>query len=195
MGQRDILLDNIIGLKTQLRDMSFQHYFAAELFSRVWWFEVATIIIAFVIWWKILDKERLLEITVFGLLVNVIAAFLDVLGTDFVLWEYPVRVLPQLPLLVPIDYVAIPVIDMIIYQKFPKWGKYILVSAITAAALAFIVEPLAVFIGQYKPITWKFVYSFPIYILINIIVKFVTERFKSMQTAAKIKKAQQNIKE
>jgi hypothetical protein len=184
MGNQDTLLDNIIQLKIQLREMFFQHYFASELFKWVWWFEITVIIASFVIWWKFVDKKRLLGICVFGLLANVFATFLDVLGSDFVFWEYRVHMLPQLPLLIPIDYVIVPVIDMILYQKFPKWGKYIFASTIAAAVLAFVCEPLAVRIGMYRPITWRFVYSFPIYILINIIAKFCTDWFISKQTAA-----------
>lgn len=188
MGARDALLDNIIEIKTQLRGMFLEHYLTYELFSWNWWLEITIIIVTLLVWWKVVDKKRLLEICFLGLIVNVIATLLDISGSEYVLWEYPVHVLPQVTVMLPIDYVVVPVIDMMIYQKFPTWGKYLIVSTVTAAALAFIAEPLAAYIGQYELITWKYIYSFPIYILINIVAKLLTEWFRTKQNASTAKK-------
>jgi hypothetical protein len=95
-----------------------------------------------------------------------------------------VHVLPQLPLLIPVDYIYVPVVDMIICQFFSKWREYLIASTAAAAVLAFVLEPIAVGIGMYHLVTWRYIYSFPIYILINIIAKFMTERFKARQAAA-----------
>ena len=90
----------------------------------------------------------------------------------------PIHLLPQVPLLFPVDFVILPVIQMYIYQTFPKWGKFILVSAIASAVQSFIFEPLAVLIGQYRLIQWEYIYSFPIYLMINLITKFAVELLK-----------------
>jgi hypothetical protein len=155
-----------------------------ELFSWVWWLLIALIIVPLAVWWKLVDKKRLIEICMFGLLINIAATFLDVLGSELLLWEYPVHVLPRVPLLIPVDYVVLPVIQMYIYQRFPKWKKYIIVSVIAAALQSFVAEPLAIWIGQYKLVLWQLIYSFPIYLIIDFSAKFLIELFKKRQAKA-----------
>jgi hypothetical protein len=183
MGQGD-LLEQILKLKEQLRDLYFQYFMERELFSWVWWLLIALIIVPLAVWWKLVDKKRLIEICMFGLLINIAATFLDVLGSELLLWEYPVHVLPRVPLLIPVDYVVLPVIQMYIYQRFTKWKKYIIVSVIAAAMQSFVAEPLAIWIGQYKLVLWQLIYSFPIYLIIDFSAKFLIELFKKRQAKA-----------
>jgi hypothetical protein len=185
MNGQDTLINDIIKLKMQLRGMFIEHYLTREVFTWVWWVGICFTIIPLIIWWKVVDKKRLLEISVFGMIVNISAVFLDVFGSELVLWEYPIRLLPQTLLLFPVDFMLLPVVFMIIYQKCPKWGKFLLLSALSGAALAFIAEPLAIWIGEYRLINWKLIYSFPIYILINIFAKFITGFLQSKQLSQK----------
>lgn len=175
------LLDLILKLKEQLRDAAFQHFFSFELFSWVWWLLIALIIVPLIVWWLLVDKKRLLEISMFGLLIGVSSTFLDVMGSDYVLWMYPIHIIPMTAILVPVDFVVLPVIQMYVYQKCLKWGRFLLFSLITAAMQTFIAEPLAILIGQYKPIHWSIIYSLPIYFAINVAAKFVVGRFKKRQ--------------
>ena len=175
------MLDEIIKLKVQLRDSMVQHWLSREFLTWVWWLDIAMIIVCLVVWWKVVDKKRLLEISIFGLLINVSSVFLDVLGSEFALWEYPVHILPQVPLLFPVDFVILPIMKMTVYQKCPRWGMFLIVSTITAALASFVFEPLAVWIGQYKLITWKYYYSLPIYILIAVFGKLVVQKFLAVQ--------------
>lgn len=177
----DPLIDEIINAKQQLRGLFVQHWLTKEVFTWVWWVGIACLVIPFIVWWIAVDKKRLLEICVYGLMVNVSSIFLDVLGSEFVLWEYPVHILPQIPLLFPVDLVILPVIYMLVYQKCSRWWPFLIASAIAAALLAFGFEPLAVLIGQYKLIIWKYYYSFPIYIMIAIFSKLVVQGLKAAQ--------------
>lgn len=181
MSGPDPMIDEIIKLKQQLRALFIQHWLTKEVLTWVWWVGIACVIIPFVIWWKVVDKKRLLEICVYGLMVNVSSIFLDVVGSEFVLWEYPVHILPQVPLLFPVDLVILPIIYMIIYQKLSTWWPYLIASTAAAALLAFCFEPLAVLIGQYMLIIWKYYYSFPIYIMIAAFSKLVVQGLMSAQ--------------
>jgi hypothetical protein len=181
LNTQDQLLEQITQCKTQLRDMFFQHYAESEVFSWVWWASIGIIVISFAVWWIVVEKKRLMEICLFGLIVNLWATFLDLMGTSYVLWEYPVHVLPQLPILIPIDYVIVPIIQMIIYQKCPNWKPYLIVATIAAAFQSFVAEPLAVLVGQYQLIKWRYIYSFPIYILISVTTKLFVEHLMARQ--------------
>ena len=185
MNGQDPLLDEIMRRRIELRDMFFKHYIDHELFSPTWWLTVVLLIVPLVVWWKMADKRRLLELCVFGLLVNVASSFLDVAGSEYVLWDYPVHTLPQISLLIPVDYVIVPVVGMMIYQKFPKWKGFLLACTVAGFAMSFLCEPFAVFIGLYKLILWRYVYSFPIYILIYLAAKLMTGKLADAQAKSK----------
>ena len=185
MNGQDPLLDEIMRLRIELRDMFFKHYIDRELFSPTWWLTVGLLIVPLVVWWKMADRRKFLELCVFGLLVNVAASFLDVAGSEYVLWDYPVHTLPQLSLLIPVDYVIVPVVGMMIYQRFPKWKGFLIACTVASSVMSFLGEPFAVFIGLYKLILWRYEYSFPIYILIFIAAKLLTEKLASDQTISK----------
>ena len=182
MNNQDQLLNEIIQLKIKLRDLALQHYAQHEIFSWTWWIDVVLIIVPLILWWRIVDRNRLLNICVFGLIVNMIATFLDVTGTLYAFWEYPVYTLPHIPLMLPVDYVIVPVVGMVIYQKFAKWIVFILVCILASALMSFIGEPIAVLIRMYKLITWRYIFSFPIYIVIYIVAKFASDKFTSKIT-------------
>jgi hypothetical protein len=181
LNSQNQFLDEILSTRLKLRDLYFQHYAQHEIFSWTWFIEIALIFFPLLIWWKLVDKKRLLEICVFGLIVNMMAAFLDVAGSDYVLWEYPAHVLPQVALLIPVDYVIVPTIGMFVYQRFSTWRSFIIVSIIMSAFMAFLCEPFAVLINMYRLISWRYIYSFPIYFLILIIARAVTRFFAQRQ--------------
>jgi len=185
MNGQDQLLDEIIQLRTQLRDMFFSHYMDRELFSPTWWLSIGLVVIPLAVWWRMVDRRRLLEICIFGLLANVAATFLDVIGTDFVLWEYPVHVFPQISLLMPVDHVIVPVTGMMLYQRFASWKAFILACAAASAFMSFVCEPFAAFLGMYRLLTWRYAYSFPIYILLYACAKLVVGRLLSSQAASR----------
>lgn len=183
MNAPDPLLDEIIVLMEKVHALYMQHYLDREIFSFTWWVGIAMIVLPLLYWWKVVDRKRLLEMMLYGCFVNSISTFLDVGLSNFMMWEYPVQIFPHLALFMPVDYVLVPVIGMILYQKFPKWGPYILFSAIASAAMSFLGEPFAVWLGMYKLIRWQYIYSFPIYTLVYIIIKFLVERIVNIKTS------------
>ncbi len=185
MNGTDQLLEEIIKLKEQLHDMYERHYWESEIFSLTWWISIALIILPIIIWWKVADKKRLLELSVFGLLVNVVATLLDIGLSDHMFWEYPIHVIPQTALFLPVDYIILPVIGTILYQKCPKWLPFLLASTIASAILSFACEPLAVYIRMYRLITWRCIYSFPIYIAIFALMKFITGKVVAKTKSAR----------
>jgi hypothetical protein len=188
MTSHDVLIEEIIKQKTQLSDLYLQHYTRYEIFSWVWWLLVALMIIPFIAWWKQADKKRLPEICLFGMFIALCATLLDVIGSELALWEYEVRIFPEIPLIIPVNFIILPVTGMILYQNFSNWGRFVLAAAIASTAQSFVAEPLAVWIGQYRLIHWEYVYSLPIYLLIYISAKFLVERVKKIQASPGNKK-------
>ena len=175
------MMDQLLKTKQMYNQLSTEYWFMYEVFTWQWWLGVATVVLPLLLWWKLVDRRRILEITVFGMLVNISSIFLDIIGTELVLWNYTIRILPQLPLLFPVDFILLPIIYMLIYQRYKAWKQFLFASTIAALALAFGAEPLAVYIKQYQLISWRFIYSFPIYIMIAIFSKFITNIMLSRQ--------------
>ncbi|HZK56087.1 MAG TPA: CBO0543 family protein [Desulfosporosinus sp.] len=182
----EIELENqMIKIKLIHKHLSIEHWVNYEVFTWQWWVGVACVVIPLVLMWILIDKRRLLEIIAFGFMINILATFLDVVGSELLLWNYTLRILPQIPLLFPVDFVLVPIFYMLVYQRYKAWKQFLLASTILALALAFVAEPLAVYIGQYELIYWKFIYSFPIYIVLAILGKIFANKMFSVQERSK----------
>lgn len=64
---------------------------------------------------------------------------------------------------------------MFIYQYFREWKSFIIANVILAAIFTFIAEPITVWLGIYKLDNWKYIYSFPIYILKTALIKWIVD--------------------
>ncbi len=60
-----------------------------------------------------------------------------------------------------------------------------LACTIASAVMSFICEPFAVYIGMYRLLAWRYIYSFPIYIALYVLAKFVTEKIAAKTNDAK----------
>jgi len=178
------MMNQMIQVKEMYKQLSIEHWVKYEVFTWQWWIGLACVVIPLLLWWKQVDRRRILEITAFGFMVNILATFLDVMGSELLLWNYTLRILPQTPLLFPVDFILVPIIYMLIYQRCLAWKQFLLASTIVALALAFIVEPLAVYIKQYQLISWHYIYSFPIYVLIAILAKLFADKLLSTRGAS-----------
>ncbi|MFZ5986951.1 MAG: CBO0543 family protein [Bacillota bacterium] len=181
MNNSNILLEKIIELKKQHMSLSFEHWISYELLRWQWWLSIVLLVVPLFVWWKLVDKKRILEIAVYGLIVNTAASFLDVIGYEFALWEYPIKVLPNLPKLFPVDFIIIPVSYMLIYQYFPDWKYFIISNTILSAFFSFIAEPLLTVVDIYRLIHWSYLYSFPIYIIISVLCRLIAEKIAKKQ--------------
>lgn len=160
----------------QLTQARISDWVNREVFSFQWWLLLAVLIIPWFIWWKYVDKKRLLEISLFGAIISIFAFCLDSTLTELVLWGYQYKIFPVWPILMSVDFSIIPVSFMFVYQYFRETKKFIIAMAVVAAAFAFIAEPLLTWIGIYKIYQWKYIYSFPIYIAMGIFVRWLMQR-------------------
>jgi hypothetical protein len=159
-------------------EMTYQYWVEHVLFTFNWWFLISLMIVPWFFWWRVVDRKRIFEMLTIGLFASLIATCLDTVGIVLLLWGYESKVVQMIPQFNPIDYTVIPVIFTLIYQYFPRWKSYLLVHTIVAAGASFIVEPLFVWMEIYEPYNWKYVYSFPIYIVLAVGVKSLIEKLK-----------------
>lgn len=175
----------ILDVQNQAVQLQFLHWCKEEVFTFQFWLLIAMLTIPWIIWVKLVDKKRLNEIFIYGLLVVTVVTLLDELGCQLNLWEYLVDIEPYFPRLIPMNFSMLPVIYMLIYQYFPRWKSFLLFNFFAAVFFTFIGEPILSAAKIYVLIKWKSIYSFPIYIVIAIALKALTGFIiKSNQRAA-----------
>ncbi|MDP4106392.1 MAG: CBO0543 family protein [Bacillota bacterium] len=163
---------------------TLQNYWRENNFlSLQWWILVLLCIIPPIIWFKLVDKMRITDITLFGLFYGISAIILDSIGSFALVWFYPVRLFPFLyPQLYPYDTCILMIPNMLVYQR---WGnnfkKFFLFTGLLSAFQAFLGEPLMEWLRIYKELTWKHIYSFPIYWILGIFCWLNITCFKKIE--------------
>lgn len=162
------LLDKILRAQEELSRLEHQHWLDSVVFTFNWWFLLFLLIVPWFIWWKLKDSKRVKEILLYGSYVIIVSTTFDDIGIVMTFWIYPYQLVQVMDRLNSIDLTMLPILYMLIYQYFPKWKHFLLASAVMSFIFAFIFEPFFVWIGIYKTITWKYIYSLPIYFIIAV---------------------------
>lgn len=151
-------------------------WFDSVVFTYQWWLLVALIIIPFVLWWKIVDRKRLFEITTYGLFVALLAGLLDAIGVELDAWDYKYDLIPLLDVFIVYDVSILPISYMLLYQYFQTWRSFLIAHIVLSFAFAFIAEPLLVWLDIYQLMEWKHIYSVPGYFFIAISLRWLMGR-------------------
>jgi hypothetical protein len=160
--------DEIKHVDKKLGDMRHEYWLHETLFSWEWFFLIALIVVPWIIWCFVVNKRRIHEILLYGMIVILISITLDDLGVEMDLWSYPYLLAGIFPRMNPVDLAVMPVTYMIIYQYFSHWKSFIIAHIVLAAVASFVIEPLFHWMGIYILNKWTYLCSFPIYIFIGI---------------------------
>jgi hypothetical protein len=96
------------------------------------------------------------------------------------MWDYPYKLLPFLPVW-PIDFVVVPVTFMFVYQLCGSWRSFTIAIILVSLFYCFITEPLLVKYGFYALINWNYLYSFPIYIMVALSMRWLVRLILARQ--------------
>lgn len=141
------------------------------LFSIQWWILLATLIIPWVVWWKLVDKRNFKVILLYGLIIMSLINIMDHTGLQLMLWSYEYKLTPLIPILSPVDLSLLPVLYMLMYQYFRKWKSFWIAQIVGAAIFSFVGEPIFVALGIYRMLNWKHYYSYPFYIALAVLIR------------------------
>lgn len=147
-----------------------------------WFLQLALFIIFFLVWWKLVEKKRLIELSFYLFAIMTSTIWMDEAGYELGLWYYPIDLIPIFPPSTAIDYMVLPVMYALIYQYFQTWKTFAPAIFLLSALFSFMLEPLLIKFGFYVPIKWTSFYSFPVYIALGIIIKLLVEQMKSIVT-------------
>jgi len=140
-----------------------------------WWLGIFLAIVPWILWLIFKKKESTNRLLFVGFFVILTSSWFDIIGILFGLWSYYYNVLPLSPSFVPWDFTLLPVTVMFLLQFKPKI-KPIIKAIVFSAFSAFISEPFFTWINMYNPKNWKYIYSFPIFIVIYLVADWLSKR-------------------
>lgn len=174
--------------------MQIQNWLHHDLYTYQFWLLMILLVVPWLIWWKLVDRKRLIEILLYGLIVATVDTILDEIGAQLNLWEYPFDIEPLFPRLISINLAALPVIYMFIYQYFSEWKSFLIATAVMATVLSFIAENILELLGMYELFKWENYYSFPIYIAIAVSLKWLMQIILSKQDTTSVELPKELLK-
>ncbi|OCL27064.1 hypothetical protein U472_06165 [Orenia metallireducens] len=175
------LFKEILKYRETINKLALKHWLKNTLFSYQWWLLIVVLILPWILLWKLLDKSNRYQILLYGFITMVLVILLDSLGINLMLWAYSYQILPfSRQLLHPINLSFLPVSYMLIYQYFRGWQSFFITHTILALFNSFLFEPWLVEINIYERLSWKYIYSFPIYILMGVSIKLIVDRLKPL---------------
>lgn len=177
-------MQKLIDLQAEHTHLQIQHWLHQELFRCQWWILVFTLFVSIFLIWLLVDRKRLTELLLFFSLISYIVSTLDSIGLNLTLWVYVYHDLPTFNRLVSVDIGALPLIYMLGYQYFPRWSPYLIVQVVASLVFSFIFEPFFSWIGILDYLSWRHVYSFPIYIFLGVIMKGMVDYVKKREERA-----------
>ncbi|HZH61991.1 MAG TPA: CBO0543 family protein [Metabacillus sp.] len=178
-----ISLDQLLEEEKHFYEALRTYWYAHNYLTFRWWILVTLSILSPIVWFLFVDKKRITEITAFGMFFGIIAIFLDSIGSNAMVWTYPVRLTPYLyPQMYPYDVGIIIIPFMFVYQKFGQtFKRFFFATGLLALSIAFVAENIMEWLQMYKEIIWKSYYSFPIYWLIGLFCWSILRGFKKIE--------------
>lgn len=164
---------------TQLR---VENWLNLDLFSWQWWILLVLLFLPWLVWWKYADRKRLLEILMVGLLVLILSSYMDAILTELGLWYYHYWLIPWTPHLITANFSFIPVVYMLVYQKYRSWHSYVVAMAVLAFVLAIPTEMILVWADIFEMHQWRSYYGIPIFFALGILVRWLTQWVMVKQT-------------
>ncbi|MDQ0351832.1 hypothetical protein J2R98_001664 [Alkalibacillus filiformis] len=156
------------------------------------WIIMLFLILPLIILFIFIDKNKALLLGFFGLNYHIWFTYVNFIGTDLALWEYPYQVFPFIPGFA-LDASLVPVSFMLLYQWTLNQNKSIyLYSVLLSALLAFILKPIMVnfhFFHMYNGINYFHLFLF--YLAFFIFSKLITNVFLWLRKKGK----QDNVEE
>ena len=174
-----------VEVQKRLTDLRIEEWLREDVFRFKWYLLLALLIFYAIMWWKLVDKTRLHEITLYLLLTFIITMGIVEYGNELTLWDYPTDILPIFPPLTAIDLSSLPIIYSLTYQYFKTWKKFILASIIVTSIYSFILQPLLSQGDFYMLLKGKYYFGFPAYVIVSIFIRFVVIKIIAISKKSK----------
>lgn len=174
----------ILEAQLEVSRLSLEYWSGHILFSYQWWLLLFLLFLPWHVWWRLVDRRRLLEISTFGVIILYLHTAIDSIGVIYTLWGYPHKLLP-LPVLIETSFSLLPVTGMLLYQYYPRWKAFLSASLLASLLFAFVGEPALKWLDIYRPLRWNYLYSFFIYISVAAASKWLLQILRFRENRAR----------
>lgn len=116
--------EEILQKSEKLNNLILTKWLNQELFSFQWFLTVIIVLVCYVLFFYLVDKQRIIEILLFGSLVTVAFVVYDSIGIFFGYWTNLISVFPVYPNVLGSDFTIAPLISMLIYQYTSSWRRF-----------------------------------------------------------------------
>lgn len=179
---------SLYDLRMEYWRRSYDHWISEELFSFPWFFNLVFLIVLYIIWVKIVHKNRLKDLLLYGSLLSVASVLVDTIAVTIGLWEYKVSIFPLSPAPFPFDYTVLPIFYMIVLQYTSTWRGFLTGAVIAAAVFSFIVEPIYIWLGIKVFYRFNYFYMFILVLAITVAIKVIYNWINGIEVRNRSKK-------
>ncbi|MBC8014490.1 MAG: hypothetical protein H7X79_01950 [Sporomusaceae bacterium] len=147
----------------QLRKQMWELLLASwkvDLTTLKYWGIVAVIAIAYIVWFRLTDKKRLVDLLFYGSLIAVMRGLIDLFGVTAGLWIYKVRIFPLSPSVLLQDWTIVPLIYMLVQQYSPNWRQFFIWNVVGTGFFAGVVLPILSALDILQLMRWNYLYAF-----------------------------------
>jgi hypothetical protein len=132
----------------------------SNLFTVKYWGIIAFIIVAYMVWYKLTDKSRLVDLLLFGSFLAVMRFIIDLAGVTAGLWFYKEHTVPLSPS--PFFHVLTitPLTYMLVQQYSANWRQFFIWNAVATGLIQGVVLPLFSLLGYMQLMHWNYLYGF-----------------------------------
>lgn len=164
-------------------ELNIDYWLEYNFLTLKWWIIIVVMILLWLIFLKLVNREQLPKILFLGLVWIMAAANLDGLGFELGFWGYPTELFPIYPKAYLFDYAFIPVTYMLLYNYFPRGMAFFLANLVLAGGASFVSEPFFRWLDYYKAYHWSPWWSFFIYMTVSYLIRWFVEKVFSRQNA------------
>jgi hypothetical protein len=172
-------LEEVTEATAKANEINFLYWYHQNLFTWNWWILLGLLFIPWVVFYFLADRSKIHQLFHVGAFIGIIALLLDAIGNELRLWVYPTKLLFLTPKAYPFDLSVLPVIYMMMYQYAPTTKKFLFTCLVVSFGLAFIGEPLSIWLCLYEMIKWSHFYSFPIYFALGVASKWLVDKVRT----------------
>ncbi|WP_223594777.1 CBO0543 family protein [Neobacillus bataviensis] len=162
-------------LHKSLNQIQKEYWIHTDLFSFQWWVIAVVNFGLFFLFIVLIDRQRILPITIAFLVAFIIVGTLDETGVKFNLWEYPHQLLFFTARFNAADFGIVPSLVALLYQYCSKWKPYIIGNPLLSALISFVGATLFSKMDIYKLLNWNYFYSFLVSLVSLIVIKAIVD--------------------
>lgn len=129
--------EQILKTSEYLSNLIVTQWVNQHFLSPTWFILVFIILFSYALFFYLVDKQRIMEILLFGSLVATAVVVYDAILLQFGYWTTLISVLPFYPNIFLGNVTLIPLYAMLVYQYTSSWRSFILWNAVWAVLFIF----------------------------------------------------------